>query len=105
MQKKVIADIKTTLESINPKLEAIIIPNFSNTGKLSIQYKDKVGELASINYDFQRDTMTFSIVVGGKKIPSQLGRSDYFDFYMNHNEISDYERFKNSMIINLKGLG
>jgi hypothetical protein len=63
MQTKVLKDITSAIATINPGLEAIKVAKFSNTGKLSIQHIDTVGEVASINYDFQSDTMKFSITI------------------------------------------
>lgn len=102
MQKKVLADLRELVQAVNPKLEVINIPNFSNTGRLSIQYKDKIGEIGNIGYDFQYDTMSFTLTVNDVKILSQPNRLNYYKFHMKHTDQNDYYKFRNKITIELE---
>jgi hypothetical protein len=99
IQDKVINDL---VNEINSKtLEGLLVYTYSNTGKISIQKKNIVGEIGRITFDFQYDTMSFRIYRGDYPIPSECGRvDDYFDFYMYYTNSSKYQEFKK----NLKGI-
>jgi hypothetical protein len=94
MQKKVLNHLTKVITSAG--FEAINCRNFANTGHISIQHEDRIGELASVSYDFQSSwsTMTFSITIGNKRIPSQRGRDNYFDFYMKFTDVTDFNNFE-----------
>lgn len=97
MQQKVLADLKALIESFG--LEALDRPQWANTGSLSIQHPEEIGELASISYNFQDTwgTMTFSLTVNGKLLPSQPGRPDYFDFHLNYTDGAGFHQFRNRL--------
>ncbi len=102
MQSKVLNDIIKSIVETNNDLEVIQVPNWANTGKLSIQHNENVGEFGDVYYNFQNDTMTFSITINRKKITSQVGRDNYFDFYMRHTDVDCYKKFKNRLIESVK---
>lgn len=62
-------------------------------GRIHIQPSDDIKDVAVLGYDFQKDDMRFTLTVLGRKIPSQPGRSDYFDFWMSFNE-EGYKQYK-----------
>jgi len=97
MQHKVLANLKSLIESTG--LEALDRPQWANTGSLSIQHPEEIEELASIRYDFQDTwgTMTFTITVGGQRLPSQPGRSDYFDFYIDYTDAEGFRYFRDRL--------
>ncbi|KJS04716.1 MAG: hypothetical protein VR73_13700 [Gammaproteobacteria bacterium BRH_c0] len=97
MQHKVLANLKALIESTG--LEALDRPHWANTGSLSIQHPEEIQELASVGYDFQDTwgTMTFSITVKGQRLPSQPGRSDYFDFRINYTDGEGFQQFRNRL--------
>jgi hypothetical protein len=99
-QSKVLRDITSVIEAAG--FQCIDVPNYSNGGKLSIQLENKIGELGSVSYHIEFNTMTFSITLGGKKIPSQPGRADYFSFYMSHTSVSKYYSFRSKLESELK---
>ena len=102
MQEKVIASIGKEITAKG--FEPVVSRSYSNTGSIGIQEKDEVGNIACVYYNFQDETMTLSIAVNGVKIPSQKGRSDYFDYYMKNEDRVRYNEFKNTLINELKKL-
>lgn len=46
--------------------------------------------VGSIGYDFQDGSYKLALTWRGKKIPSQEGRADYFDFYQRYDEPSRF---------------
>lgn len=97
MKLKVLTNLKALAESLG--LEVIDRPQWANNGSLSIQFPDEIGELASVGYDFQDTwgTMTFTLTVKGKRLPSQPGRPDYFDFYIQYTAADDFRYFRNRL--------
>lgn len=61
----------------------IYLPRVSTTSVNTIA-------VASINFDFQDGTYKLSLTVSGKKIPSQPGRADYFEFYQRYDQHSAF---------------
>lgn len=68
-------------EIIDAGFEALLVPNFSNTGYISIEKEGEFGAFGRITYDFQRDNFNLVLEWNGVKIPSQPGRAGYFDWY------------------------
>lgn len=94
MQDKVLKDIVGVIEGCG--LEALMCPAYANTGRISLQQKNEIGEYGYVSYNFQSSwgTMTFSISIGGKKVLSQPPRLNYHDFYMKYSEINNYKNFR-----------
>lgn len=97
MQHKVLANLKALIESTG--LEALDRPQWANTGSLSIQRPKEIKELASVRYDFQDTwgTITFTITVGDRPVPSQPGRPDYFDFRIDYTDGDGFKVFRNRL--------
>ena len=97
MQKKVINDLSTLIEKMG--FQAITIPVYSNSGHISIQYPDVVGELGGVKYSFENvgfaSRMTLWIQIGGKNILSRPPRTGYYDFYIPYKDMDGYENFRN----------
>ena len=80
VSERIIRKIQEKLESRG--YEIALKSTFVNMGRLYIYTpKDTVKAFAEIGYDFQAENYTLTLTVNGKKISSQPGRSDYFDFY------------------------
>ena len=94
MQDKVIKDLCKVIEGQG--FEPVVMMGYSNTGRISVQEPNEIGELASIGFNFQNGagTMNFNITVQMHQIPSQPGRKDYFDFYINYTDRASYKRFR-----------
>lgn len=94
------------ISDLAPKygLEALKVPQWANTGKLSFQHPQQVGELLSVGYEFQSDTMTFTITVGARRVLSQFPREGYYDFYMRHQSIAEFNTFVAKLEAELKPL-
>ena len=97
MQKKVIKAISSIIERLG--YEAIDIPVFGNTGHISIQYPDRVGELGGVKYMFDdcgfASRMTLRIKIGDKFILSRLPKTGYTDFILPYTDMDGYENFRN----------
>lgn len=92
MQDRVLGKITEIATRLG--FEVIEMPNWANTGALSIQ-DDNFNELLKVKYDFQNSwqNMTLSMWRDGKGIPSQPGRSNYFDFYMSYSSGEEIREF------------
>jgi hypothetical protein len=95
LQSKVLADIEKVIESHG--FECINVRAWANTGKMSIQMTDEVGELGYVSYDFQDTTMKFEIYIEGRGVPSQPGRSGYYTWYLKHEERAGYQQFRKAL--------
>ena len=102
IQTKVLNDLTQVIEQFG--FEALELNVYSNLGRLSIQVPEQVGELARVNFDFQSDQMTFMLLVGETPVPSQPGRSDYFNFLIKYTDIDKYRQFRSSLEQVLKQL-
>jgi len=85
-------------------LEALKVSQWANTGKLSFQHPQQVGELLSVGYEFQSDTMTFTITVGQRRVLSQPPRQGYHDFYMRHQNVGEFTAFVARLEAELKAV-
>ncbi len=80
-----------TLESIERMaedfgLECTQSASYGNAGQVNLHIPDSHVPLGFIAYDFQSSTYKLSITINGRKIPSQVGRADYFDFYQDNDK-------------------
>lgn len=91
MQTKVLAKFQEIITQHG--FEPVQRAQFANTGLVSVEREDTLGSLMQVRYDFQDTTATFSMKVGEKKIPSQPGRLDYFDFYIRYDRPQEFEYF------------
>lgn len=83
-QAHILGMVEERIEKRN--LVAIQAAAFSNTGSILIYRQLGKQALGSIHYDFQADAYKLSITVAGRRIPSQIGRAGYFDFYQKYDE-------------------
>jgi hypothetical protein len=102
MQEKVLDDLAALI--IQYGFEPIKQASYGNVGFISVQLPNEVGSLASVNYNFQTGTMNFSVTVDKRKVPSQPGRADYFDFYMDHDARAEYRNFRAVLEAELQAL-
>lgn len=72
-------------------LETSIQSDWGNTGTVLIHQPGSITPAALIRYDFQSSSYKLTITVGGRRVPSQFGRYDYFDFY--HGDLQATTRF------------
>ena len=73
-------------------LEVSIRFDYSNRGFIYVHWAGDVGEpLIEIGFDFQSGYQVYSLTVLGEKIPSQVGRPDYFPFYDGRFSTQKYE--------------
>lgn len=97
MQKKVINDLSTLIEKMG--YEVITIPVYSNSGHISIQYPDVVGELGGVTYTFENagfaSRMTFRIKIGDTYVLSHPPRKGHYDFILPYTDLDGYENFRN----------
>ena len=91
LQEKIWNDVAQQI--INAGFDGVDNPQWGNKGMIMIQDKNSIQTFGSVKYDFQYDTMEFSIKINGKNIPSQKGRNDYFDFYLKYEDFNGYNRF------------
>jgi len=85
-----------TLDAIAAKIETYSLEvseahAWGNIGNLFVHRKGVVTPVMTIHYNFQSHAYTLSITVGTRKVPSQVGRSDYFDFH--HDPVTSSTRF------------
>lgn len=83
-------------------LEPSISFDWANTGLVYGHNPNAITPVVTIGFDFQPASYKLTITVGSRKIPSQLGRPDYFDFY--YPEASAKTRFWNCLEAELKQL-
>ncbi len=102
VQQKTLNNIKQQVEEFG--LEALLREQWANTGNVSIQRKDAVGELARVAYNFQDTGFTVAIYAADKGVPSQRGRSDYFDFHMSYSDTARYADFCQRLSETLRGI-
>ena len=91
MQSKVLAKFSEVIEARG--FEPVQKAQFANMGIISVEHPDKLGSIMQVRYEFQDTSATFSMSVGTKKIPSQPGRADYFDFYIRYDQPAQFEYF------------
>lgn len=84
-QQRILRILRAKLEGLGYVLAQQ--STFANRGTVFIYIGDEAtiphGE---IRYDFQSSNYTMTITVAGRKIPSQPGRNDYFDWYQAYTE-------------------
>ena len=85
-------------------LEAIQVVDYGNTGTIHIQDEKSIESMVEVRYNFQSKNVTFSLTVNGVKIPSQPGRDDYFDYYMQYSETCRLNKFFNLLTACLEDL-
>jgi hypothetical protein len=92
IQDKITTDIHNTFEKYG--FEPVTVKSVSNMGYWSIQRPDDLTEYGRVGFNFQGSYNIFSIKIGDRKIESQPGRADYFDFHINTSENDKYQNFK-----------
>ena len=95
MQTKILKTISNIVSGYG--LEAVQVADYGNCGTVYVQPEDDVNSLGEIGYNFQSGTMKFTLTFGGVKIPSQPGRDDYFDFYMDYSDTPAWRTFQSAM--------
>jgi hypothetical protein len=58
--------------------------DFANTGQVHLYQPGQTAAFGSVGFNFQTASYTLNLTVNGRKVPSQPGRSDYFDFYQSY---------------------
>jgi hypothetical protein len=91
IQEKINADITKKFEQY--EFEPVVVKMVSNVGYWSIQPDDECYEHGRVHFNFQGSYNIFSITIGDRKIESQPGRVDYFDFHINTSENDKYQNF------------
>lgn len=86
MREKILDDLIGIIEDSG--LEAV-----AHSGRIHIQPSDDIEDIAVIGFSIDVDRMDFSLTVLGKRIPSQPGRDDYFNFRMSFDE-EGYKEYK-----------
>jgi hypothetical protein len=92
IQDKITNDICNTFEKYG--FDPVTVKSCSNVGYWSIQRPDSLDEYGRVNFDFQGSYNIFRITIGDRKIESQPGRADYFDFHIKTSENDRYQNFK-----------
>ena len=89
VSERIIGKIKQKLESRG--YEIALKSTWANVGRIFIYRNvDIARAYAEISYDFQAETYTLTLTVNNKRIPSQIGRDDYFEFYQKYSEGSEF---------------
>ena len=88
-QDRVLNKIDNFLKSAG--LETSIAYDWSNTGNVYGHRAGWVRPKVTIGFNFQPETYTLTLTVRERRIPSQVGRAEYFDFY--HQKATDKSRF------------
>ena len=95
-QKKILGIVKDMIAEYN--LQAVVRPQWANTGVIGIEAEGAFGELASVSYSFQDGNFTLSIyrTVDGRSVgvPSQPPRQGYYDHYLSYTDTIGFERFR-----------
>ena len=91
IQEKITADIKKKFNHYG--FEPVTVKNVSNIGYWSIQRPDDLHEYGRVGFDFQGSYNNFTITINGRKIESQPGRGDYFQFLIKTSDNDEYRRF------------
>lgn len=74
------------IQSITAKIEAAGFEvstqtDWGNTGSIYAHCKGEVTPIIMVGYNFQSGSYTLTLTAGDRRVPSQIGREDYFDFY------------------------
>jgi hypothetical protein len=77
--------------------ELINVSKLSNLGYWSIQKSNSLKELGAIGYEFQDSYNMFTITIGGRRVPSQVGRDDYFTFHIQTSDNQTLQTFLNNL--------
>ena len=91
IQEKITNDICNTIEQHG--FDPVTVKNCSNMGYWSIQRPDSLDEYGRVHFDFQGSYNIFKITIGDRKIESQPGREDYFDFHIKTSDNTAYRNF------------
>lgn len=100
LEEKILAQLEAAIEDYG--FQPLLVGG-SGDGHISIQ-SEAIGEHASVYYRIDSEYVTFRLTFLGKKIPSQPGRNDYFDFYLKHTEIDKIAHFFGCLEQNLERL-
>lgn len=94
-QEKALTIISDTIKDCG--FEPVLSLGYSNVGIIGVQKENVLGDYASVSFNFQTEYATYTLTVGGKQIPSQPGRNDYFTFYLKSDDVAGYQRFINTL--------
>lgn len=81
-QARVLSKIAETAEAHGAEVSQSA--DYANTGSVNLHIAGMIAPAIVIGYDFQTSTYTMRITSRGVRIPSQIGRADYFDFHQNN---------------------
>lgn len=88
-QQRVIDAIERRLHDYG--LDTSIQAHWGNTGTIYGHLKGEIEPAIQVGYNFQHGSYNLTLTVGDIRIPSQVGRYDYFDFY--HDPVTARTRF------------
>lgn len=89
-QQRIIEQIENAIGA-DFGLSCAQVSAYSNTGSILIySNEDATTAFGSVAYDFQSSTYKLSITLRGRKIASQIGRADYFDFYQEYEQATRF---------------
>ncbi|OEE38281.1 hypothetical protein A1QO_02570 [Vibrio genomosp. F10 str. ZF-129] len=102
LQKKYISHICTLASnySFTPVQNEV----HGNTGFISIELEKVMGSQAKIGYNFQDSKVTFAISIQGERVPSQDGKTDYFDFLIKYDDVNGFGEFEDRLHAELAAL-
>lgn len=89
VQERLLGRVEEILNELG--YEIVAAKNFSNCGTLLVyENEEATAAIGEIGFDFQNDTYTFRIARNGKLVPSQRGRSDYYDFHQRYTDHTEF---------------
>ena len=105
-QNKILSIVKEMIVVYD--LQAVVRPQWANTGVVGIEAEGAFGELAKVIYSFQDGNFTLSIyrTVDGKSVgvPSQPPRQGYYDHYLSYTDTIGFERFRSVFRLTLEAI-
>lgn len=102
MQKKMISIIMDQIEKRG--FQATTNYRFSNMGTIGVSTAESVKNFIEVSFHFNDEYFILSLSKDGKKIPSQRGRDDYFDYMIHYNKGDMFDRFRQRFDVELVAL-
>jgi hypothetical protein len=93
------------IQSITAKIEAAGFEvstqaDWGNTGSIYAHREGVIVPVITVGYNFQSGSYTLTLTAGDRRVPSQIGREGYFDFY--HPTVTAKTLFDECLALELK---
>lgn len=102
MQQKALAMIEAMI--VKHGYEPVQSAGYANTGTIGIQDPTNIGNIGSVEYDFQSNSVTFRLNAWNERILSQPPRQGYYDFLIYYNKHEAFDNFFARLDETIQGL-